>query len=346
VYRRDDFYAARLQEVEIPVTLIPRRWKFDPLLPRNIGLWLDGAGVDLVHAFMTVPALWTLLAVRSLPRRRRPAFVASERDESIATTRWQAWMQGFVCRGSDAVTANAEIAGRAIVARLGIPSARVHCVPNGIDLDSWDRAAEQPCPFSLEPGCFHLALVGRLELQKNHALLIEALRRIDPARRARWRVWFVGAETGGRAFAASLQGQVVATGLEEQVQFVGRTPAVAALMRAIDCLVLPSRHEGFPNVVLEAMASRRLVVASRVGAVPQLLEDGRTGFVFASEDADDLAAALLRVSELSAAEREALGKRAREVVERRYTIAASADAYERLYESVLRARVDAEGSAA
>jgi len=85
------------------------------------------------------------------------------------------------------------------------------------------------------------------------------------------------------------------------------------------------------------MASRLPVVASRVGAVPQLVEDERTGFVFPSEDADALAAALLRVSELSAAEREALGKRAREVVEHRYTIAVCALAYRRLYESMLRA---------
>jgi len=337
VYRRDDFHAARLADVEIPVALIPRSWKLDPLLPRNIARWIDEARPDVVHAFMTVPSLWTLLALHHLPRSRRPAFLASERDESIAATRAQGWMQRFVCRGSDAVTANAEIAARAIVDRLGAPPARVHYVPNGIDLDAWDLAAQRPCPLPLEPGCFHLALIGRLERQKNHALLIEALRRIDPRRRATWRIWFLGDETGGRAFAAALEEKAAAAGLQDQVRFAGRTREVASLMRALDCLVLPSLHEGFPNVVLEAMASRLPVVASRVGAVPQLVEDERTGFAFPSEDADALAAALLRVSELSAAEREALGKRAREVVEHRYTIAVCALAYRRLYESMLRA---------
>jgi glycosyltransferase involved in cell wall biosynthesis len=294
---------------------------------------------------MTAPALWALLGVRSLPRGRRPALITSERGEVIATTRRQAWMQRFVCRGSDAVTANAEVAQRAIVSRLGIPAARVHYVPNGIDLDAWDRAAEEPCPLRLEVGCFHLALVGRLELEKNHALLIEALRRIEPRRRASWRTWFVGDERV-QALAARLREQVVAAGLAGQVHFAGRTPAIAALMRDIDCLVLPSLHEGFPNVVLEAMASRLPVVASRVGAVPQLVEDGRTGFVFASEDPDALGLALVRASELSSAEREVFGKRAREVVERRYTIAATAELYERLYEAALRARADAQGRAA
>jgi len=344
VYRPDDFYAARLREVEIPVVLIPKRARLDPLFPRRIGAWLGEAGADLVHCFMTVPALWNLLAVRGLPRRRRPAVIASERDERIATTRLQGWLQRFVYRGSDAVTANSGSAARAIVARLGVPAERVHYIPNGIDLEHWDRSARQPCSLALDPGCFHLALIGRLEPQKNHALLIEALRRIEPARRARWRVWFVGAETGGRSFAAGIEAQAAAAGLGGQLRLVDPMAGVAALMGGLDCLVLPSRHEGFPNVVLEAMASRLPVVASRVGDAPQLVEDGRTGFLFDSEDADGLAAALLRVAALSAAEREALGERARDVIERRYTIASVADTYSRLYESVLRAVADARVS--
>jgi glycosyltransferase involved in cell wall biosynthesis len=300
--------------------------------------WLAAERADVVHAFMLNPSLWSLLAVRTLRPARRPALVASERDTVIGRSVRQRWLQRLAYRGADAVTANAAPAVEAIVTRLGVPRGRVHYVPNGIDLAAWDLAARGPCPLAREPGRFHLALIGRLEPQKNHALLIEALRRIEPARRAGWLVWCVGAETGGRAFARDVEERARAAGLTECVRFVPPTPGVPALMRALDLLVLPSRHEGFPNVVLEAMASRVPVVASRVGDVPSLLEDGRTGFVFESEDADGLAHALLRASALAPAAREALVERARAVVEERYGIDAVAATHARLYESLARRR--------
>jgi starch synthase len=261
--------------------------------------------------------------------------IASERDTVIGATSRQRWLQRLAYRGSDAVTANSALAAQAIVTRLGVAPERVHYVPNGIDLAAWDRAGESPCPLALEAGRFHLALVGRLEPQKNHALLIEALRRIEPARRADWVVWCVGAETGGRAFAHDVEARARAAGLAESVRFVPPTAAVAALMRRLDLLVLPSRHEGFPNVVLEAMASRLPVVASRVGDVPSLLEDGSTGFVFDSEDADGLADALLRARALAPDDRAALVARARAVVEQRYGIDAVAALHVRLYQALV-----------
>jgi glycosyltransferase involved in cell wall biosynthesis len=107
-------------------------------------------------------------------------------------------------------------------------------------------------------------------------------------------------------------------------------------MRGIDLVVLPSRHEGFPNVVLEAMASRLPVVASRVGDVPRLVHDGVTGFLFDSGDAHGLAAALLQACSLRTEERQAMGKRARSVVEAHYGIASIASAHAQLYETLAR----------
>jgi glycosyltransferase involved in cell wall biosynthesis len=334
VYRSDDFYADRLRDVGIDPVLIAKRWKLDPRLPLRMAAWLREGGADVVHAFMTVPALWTLLALRCIAAARRPALIASERDESIATTRAQGWMQRIAYHGSDAVTANAEVSARAIEERLGVPSERVHYLPNGIDLEHWDRLATEPCPLTLEPGLFHLALVGRLQPQKNHALLLEALGRIDPGQRARWRVWFIGEATGGQRFLRGIEEQITRKSLQDTVRLVPPTPGIASLMRRLDLLVLPSRHEGFPNVLLEAMASGLPVVASRVGDVPNLVEDRRTGLLFENGDVEGLVGALSCIHEMPQAERAALGARARAVVEQRFSIGALAEAHIRLYERV------------
>ena len=336
VYRRDGFYAERLRETGVQIVELPKRRRLDPLLPARMAAWLRAERADVVHSFMLNPSLWTLFAVRSMGRSR-PAFAAAERDSVIGRTPRQRALQMLVYHGCDAVTANSSVAAEAIAARLRVPARRIHYLPNGIDLAAWDREAERTSPLPREPERLHLALIGRLQPQKDHALLFEALRRIEPARRATWRVWCVGASPDGAEMARALEAQVRASGLQEVVRFVAPTPQVPALMRSLDVLVLPSRHEGFPNVVLEAMASRLPVVASRVGDVPRLVEDGATGYLFESGDADGLAAALLRACELPAAQRRAMGQRARASVEGRYDLATVAGAHARFYESLARA---------
>jgi glycosyltransferase involved in cell wall biosynthesis len=252
-----------------------------------------------------------------------------------------------VYRGCDAVTVNAQPVAAEIAAKLGVDAARIHYLPNGIDVAAWREAAALPPPWPVEPGRFHLALVGSYRPVKNHGLVLAALAKLGAERTRDWRVWFVGDPNEGRAFADSLRRDVEASGLGGIVRLAPATTRIAALVARMDGVLLPSRYEGFPNVVLEAMALGVPVLASRVGDVPNLVDDGRTGFLLPRLDAEALAEGLLRLRALTPSERQAMGQRACEHVAAQFAMGRVAGRYCDLYRDLLgaRARDGATGGA-
>jgi glycosyltransferase involved in cell wall biosynthesis len=335
VYHPDDFYGPQLREADVPLVRIRKKGRVDPLLGRRIGRWLAQADVDLVHAFLLTPAFWSLAANAGLPRARRPVFVAAERNCLIATTWKLSVLQRLVYRHSDAVTVNAECAAREIRTKLGVPLEKLHYLPNGIDLARWDADAAAPSPIELEPEAFHLALVSGLRPQKGHVILLRALHALGRETTRRWRIWFVGASTSGARAARRVETEVQRLGLGDVVRFHPPVRNVAALLTRLGGVVLPSLHEGFPNVVLEAMASRTPVVATAVGDVPNLVEDGVSGLLAKTWDPDSLAERLLHLSRLSPSERRSMGEQARARVESRFSMQAVAQRYATLYTALV-----------
>jgi glycosyltransferase involved in cell wall biosynthesis len=344
IYRDVGFFRPRLDAAGIAVDLLPKWGPVDPGFPGRLGAWIEAQAPDVVHAFLPLPTIWSALARRGLRGRvRQPVWIAAERsspEENVG--RVLAWALRRAYPGFDAVTANSRPAAEILVSRFGVASERVHYLPNGIDLDEWDERMSRPCPVALESGRFHLALVGRISEEKNHRLLLAALGRLAPELRARLRCWFVGAEDGPPKFLDAIRREIASRGLAEVVQMLPPTRELAALLARLDALVLPSRYEGFPNVVLEAMASRLPVVASAVGDVPSLLEDGQSGFVVPPGDTVALADGLARLIDLEVDARRALGEAARATVERRFRIEVVAKAHLDLYRRLADALPDAE----
>ncbi|HSQ61198.1 MAG TPA: glycosyltransferase [Acidobacteriota bacterium] len=184
--------------------------------------------------------------------------------------------------------ANAVIAVSASLARrareLGAAAERVHEIGNGVDLASFapmDRAAARRT-LGLAPEGPHLLAVGRLDPIKGLDLAIEALARLLRRRAAPARLHLVGEGPARHA----LEHLVRDLGLESAVSFHGEVSpaALATWYAAADLVTLLSHSEGCPNVVIEAIACGRPVVATRVGGVPELVRDGITGFLVASRD--------------------------------------------------------------
>ncbi len=206
---------------------------------------------------------------------------------------------------------------RANLIGLGVEPTRIQVLPNVIDLQHFDRQGLWPFPLPLAPERIVVAAIGRLHhAAKRHDRFLQALavaRRTVPALTG----LIVGRDVGAKA---SLLQQAEALGLlPDGLLLLPETGEVPGLLRQVHMLALTSDYEGFPNVILEAMAAGLPVVATPAGEVPAIVDHGRTGYVVDFEDTDGLAQRLVQLAQ-SPELRGQLGQAGRRRVELDYAL--------------------------
>jgi glycosyltransferase involved in cell wall biosynthesis len=238
----------------------------------------------------------------------------------------------WLSRVSDATIACGADVERMLVTQDGLDPQRVQTVANGIDLGRFAQAdrGRLRAELGLAENAVLIGVIGRLIPLKGHAELVEALQQVEATLPGRWQAVFVG---GGEREAA-LRAQIDAAGLAERIHLVGVRTDIADVLAALDVFAMPSHHEGLPMALLEAMASGRAVVASAVGAIPEVIDPGRSGLTVPPRDVPALAAALHRLI-ADPGLRADLGAAARETVAERFSAAQTAQAYEALYDQAL-----------
>lgn len=205
---------------------------------------------------------------------------------------------------------------RGISASGVVDPARVRTVENGIDPAPWIGAAAPPrAEISSDPRAPLALVVGLLNAAKGQGLLLRALGAPGLER-------LHVALAGSGEDEGLLRAEARALRLEDRVRFLGFRDDVPRLLAAADFLVLPSRWEGMPYAVLEAMAAAKPVVATPVDGAVDLVESGVTGELAAAIDADSLAEALRRQLACTPEEARARGATARARVLARHTDAA------------------------
>lgn len=170
--------------------------------------------------------------------------------------------------------------------------------------------------------------VGAFRPEKNQRLLVESFSRIAP-RDPRLRLLLVG--YGG--LQEPLRAQAERAGLADRVTFTGRRDDVQELLPALDVFALSSLQEGLPLSLLEAMATGIPCVATAVGGVPEVLTDGREGFLVPPGDARGLAAAIQRLVDDEDL-RGRMGAAAAGTA-RGFSVGSAVDRVQRLYTTVL-----------
>ncbi len=264
------------------------------LYARGVARWLDdycrGRRPDLLDAHFVWP---DGVAVGLLARPRGLPYVVTLRG----------WLYPCLERPSLRRQATEALLGAAAViavsghladaaADLGVSRGHLHVIPNGVDLERFmpvDRG-EARRQLGLDRGGRLLVAIGHLKAVKGHDDLIRAMAALPDD----VRLVIVGGDPDRGAYRRRLVELIGQLSLADRVVLAGRQPydRVPLYLSAADVSVLPSRREGCPNVVLESLACGTPVVATRVGAVPDLLTPGENGVIVPPQDADALAEGL------------------------------------------------------
>jgi glycosyltransferase involved in cell wall biosynthesis len=283
--------------------------------------WCHARGIAVVHTadlytniFALAPAAAAGVAVR----------VANRREINPDRTHAQLVLQRASYQFAHKVVANC----RAAADRLRferVPAGRIAMVPNGID----------SCRFATTRSrrpLRRVAIVANLRKEKGHDILIDAAPEILRN--------FPDAEfdvIGGGPELEALQSRAKAQGVADVFTFTGYEANVGQRLKDADIFVLPSRSEAFPNAVLEAMAASLPIVASAVGGILDMVEDGRTGLLVAPGDPHALAFSVCRLMGDRALGAR-LGKTAGQEVQGHYSFERMTSAFENIYLSELHRR--------
>jgi L-malate glycosyltransferase len=176
---------------------------------------------------------------------------------------------------------------KAFLVSKGLDSKKITLINNGINLDFFQPVDSMKARkrIGLKNDQLILLSIGSLNKNKNHALLINALAEIVTSKDS-LHLYIIGEGEEQKI----LKKQIKELKLEKKITLLGLVDhkSISEWMKATNIFILPSRNEGTPNSLLEAMASGLPVIASKVGGIPELIQENIEGLLFESDSKDDL----------------------------------------------------------
>jgi len=297
-------------------------------------------GTELLHANSIRAGL-----ILGAARTGRPR-VVHVRDVLPAGAASAATMRAIAATAT-VIVANSEYTARSV--RQLAPRATVEAVPNPVDLTRWDparvdRVHARASLREVRPRALLLGVVAQLTPWKGQDTAIEVLhllrnQGVDAHLLLIGSAKFTAASTrfDNRAYVEQLKSRVSELRLEDRVSWMGEREDVPELISALDVLLLPSREEPFGRVLIEAMAMRVPVIATKVGGPAEIVIDGVGGFLIDPEDLEAWVRAVKHFVDHPELGRE-MGLAGRYRVERKFSseqhLAAILDVYEQAFERV------------
>lgn len=329
---------SEIEDADVPCLSLDKRPGKDPGCYFRLWRALRTLKPDLVQTYnlgaLDAAPVIRLAGVRRIVHAEHGRDVTDPKGANPKYLRLRRGMAPFIGRF---VTVSRDLQ-RWLVERARIRPDKVMCIPNGIDVAAFEvpRVPSRPRVLLGEfapPGSVLIANVGRLDKVKDQAGLLAAFKLLQERagqRHADFRLIIVG---GGPEHEA-LQRRIEQLGLTQTVRLLGNRSDVATLLAESDVFVLSSIAEGMPLTLLEAMASGLPVVATEVGDVASLVENGTTGTLVPPGDAPALAEALdTYIADESLRRRHGGAGHAR--VTARFSLNAMLSSYAALYDELL-----------
>jgi glycosyltransferase involved in cell wall biosynthesis len=312
--------------------LLPHSRVYDPRLTAGVLRLALRFRADVIHSHLSAATVTSRLAA-ALLRRPHVTTVHTMPGPAAHDNRPRRWAVSATARLSARLVAPSEEIAAACATAWRLPRSRFEVVPNAPATPpppaGFDRAAARRALIGDHDGPIVLC-VARLMREKAIDDLVRAAALVRPAVPG-LRVLVAG--DGPRR--AALEAQIDAEGAGETVRLLGHRSDVGALLAAADAFCLPSRHEGVPLTLLEAMRAGLPCVVTTVGGIPDVVRDGETALLVEPSAPEQLAEALARVLSAGAlAERLGSAARARQAAD--FSLESVARRYAALYGELLR----------
>jgi glycosyltransferase involved in cell wall biosynthesis len=322
----------RLQRAGIPVMVIEE--PDDAIAVGALAAHLARIGVDVIHNHMYRAEIVGTKAALALEAAGypRPAVLSTVHSSRIRPAEDREALRRLTPSMDRLIAVS-----RAIVQKIADergPGLPVSLIYNGVDLARYDH--QEPCctlkeQYGMEASAQIVGVVARLEPEKGHATLLDAW---PAVLRACPDAYLLVVGEGG--CSDDLMRQAASLRIGHRVIFTGRREDVPAVTAALDVAVLPSYREAQGLSVLEAMALSRPVVASDVGGIPEMIEDGVTGLLVPPRNPAALAAAIVRLLQDHQLA-DVIGRAGHDLVHRRFCIEQMVDGIADLYDEAARA---------
>jgi len=320
-------YEKALRDAGIPVTVLGKRTKADPVAFARLKQIIETLRPDVLHTWLFAGNAYGRLALRG---GHRPKVVVSERCVDSWKSGWQLWLDRKLAGRTDVLVGNSESVA-AFYRDLGVPAEKVRVIPNAVAppaSPSVDRAAIRR-ELGLPEDARVVAYMGRLAKQKRVDVLVWAMQLL---RQLTGNVYHVVIGDGPER--RRLEDLAKHFTCDHVTRFVGHRSDAGRLAWAFDAFWLASEFEGQSNSLLEAMAAGVPVIASDIPANREVVADGRTGYLVRPGDSVAFAQyvdRLLADPEL----RGRIGAAAQEDMRERHSVPSMVAAYASLYQELV-----------
>jgi len=276
---------------------------------------------DVVHTHLFGADAWGKIAAWFA---RVPVIVSTEHNTWFDESWFRHKVKGVLAKFSNCIIVISQAVKRYANKIEGVDDAKMILISNGVDVENFVKLKS----VSFEKTkVVRFVSIGRLEKQKGFDVLFSAFAKI---RDLPWELTVVG----NGSLLGDLEDQVQMLGLKEKVSFYGTTDEIPKVLQDHHAFVLASRWEGQGIVIMEAMAAAKPVIVSKVGGIVELVDQGKTGFMFESEDTNMLAEQLRYVM-LDPVSTLKVGQNAREYALQNFDVKNIVKKYQLLYLSLL-----------
>lgn len=328
----DSLYEMNIKLIPIPLVgeISPAK---DYAAIRILIKHLHNTKTSILHAHSSKGALVGRLAAVVA---RTPVVIFTAHN-SIFYEEWPGWkkrlfasVEKFLARFTDRIITVSDALKQEIMEMEGLPSKQITTIYNGIEVDKFTGKSD-PLHIRKSMNIPELGpvvgTIARLAPQKGISFFLKAASLLKE-----YQVNFV--IIGDGPLEESLKQEAVDLGLQGRVTFTGRREDISDILSTLDIFVLPSVTEGLPLTILEAMAAGKPIVATRVGGIPEVIVDGKTGIIVPPKDPEAMAVAL--ASLLGGREKMAkIGLAGQKLVKDKFTIDTMVERTMNLYSQLL-----------